>query len=144
MTTELTPVFNPPHPIRLLTPGAQQIAIALTARALNTPSYIADVFVQWSPHCNSFSVDVHAGGWVCHTSPDFKEPARFNFSLDQKAEYLETSYNAVIALLDRLEAEAASNPEREKLIAATKAAELRAQAEKLLSESEALDPVTAS
>ena len=30
------------------------------------------VFINWSPHCSSFQVDIHTGGWKPHSSPDIK------------------------------------------------------------------------
>jgi len=128
------------HPARLLTPGAVQIAIALATRALHTPRYIADVFISWSPHCDSMTVDIHAHGWISHDSPNYCEPSRFNLMLDREEKYLESDYQRIIAILDKLEEETAASPDREKLIAETKAYELRNQAAKLLNEAEQLSP----
>lgn len=126
------------HPIRLLTQGAQQIAIAVFTRALHTPKYIADVFIYWHPHCGSFTANVSVGGW---TKENTEPKQEFNFRVTEDIEYLEREYSRFIALLDKLEAETPSDrAERLKLIAETKAAELRNQAQKLLSEAEQIAP----
>lgn len=30
------------------------------------------VFINWSPHCTSFQVDIHTGSWKPHSRPDIK------------------------------------------------------------------------
>lgn len=36
---------------------------------LRTPVEVADVFVNWSPHCGLVDVSIHVGGWHSVTNP---------------------------------------------------------------------------
>ena len=56
-----------------LNPKTQAYLRDIFDMAFNVPSGTADVFVNWSPHCNNLSVSVHTGGWSAGCDPGFSD-----------------------------------------------------------------------
>jgi len=54
-------------------PKAVEIARRIQGLAFAVPSSIADVFVEWLPHCHLFTVRAYEGGWRANADPSVKQ-----------------------------------------------------------------------
>jgi len=118
-------------------PPSQEVitqAVNILAIAMSTPTNIADVFVQWSPHCQSLDVSGHSFGWHENKSAEFKRDLYFHHSKDALAELTQVREDLMAYIAD---CEKAGPAER----AESDAKALRAQAAKLLAEADSLSPV---
>ena len=122
-------------PTHNLTAEARALVHAIFEIALTTPKNVADVFVDWSPHCSLLSFYANPGGW----NEGAKAVCEHRFYLNHKdtpEKVTEALAKAKAALEDCI-AECTNTSEADRR--GRKAAELRARAERLTAEAAELE-----
>lgn len=119
-------------PTHNLTDEGRALIHAILEIAFTTPSSVADVFFNWSPHCDSFDIRAFSCGWHSDANPAF-EANVYLLAKDADEE--------IIRVKERLEAYllGLTSPEAEKAARLAKAAELRASAEHLAKQAAELE-----
>jgi hypothetical protein len=122
-------------PTHNLTAEGRALVHAIINIALTTPSNVADVFIDWSPHCCLFHFYVNPGGWtegaknVCNH--------RFYFDHTQDAEKITAALEKAKAALEDCLAKCANTSEADRR--AKRAADLRERAAALTAEAAKLE-----
>lgn len=104
---------------------------ALVAFAMQTPSDVANIFVEYSPHVQSVWARVYLGGW----KPDVPTDADIRVYLDHDIDAMAGLRNMKAELARVLEGWM-EKPVHERI--SKKAAQMRETAQKLLAEAESL------
>lgn len=119
-------------PTRNLTAEGREIIHTILEIALTTPKETADVFVDWSPHCDSLDIRVFAFGWSKGADSTLDLGCYFSHG------HAEADLTKAKDRLEKYLLEL-NSPEAAKAARSKKAAELRVAAERLAAEAAALE-----
>ena len=122
-------------PTHNLTAEGRALVHAILEIALTTPKDVADVFVDWSPHCSLLNFYVIPGGWIEGAKHTCEH--RFYFEHAETPEELTDGLSNALAALQQTVAEIAHTTESDRR--AAKAAALRERAAALTAEAAALE-----
>ncbi len=117
----------------LYTPEFAAEVSALLATAVSTPREVADVFFEYSAHCDIFRVRAYTNGWVANSDCDFEMQVFPGVDSDMLA-----ALKRMRAKLAEYLANAAGQEPRS--LAKKRAAEMRKRAAEILADADALAP----
>lgn len=103
---------------RQITPRTRTLLMELADLALSTPSEVADIFIDWSPHCDLLSVRCYLQGWKHHYAADDAEFAQQYYPCDPGRNSLAKGIRELRKMIagSPKDAEAKKEFERQKLI----------------------------
>lgn len=113
-----------------LTPACIQLIHELLDIALVTPPHVADVFVEYAPHCATLSARSHVGGW--HS--DAANPRATDTFIHFRHNSPEVNERQLRGAVETLRHVIATAEIHQSEVIKTKAAELRDSAERLLAQ----------